>query len=324
MTRSLYEILKWYQLQPVTVEQLGGGEIHKTYKITTTTGGRYVLQQVAGVVSTSAIIDTARLMFELAQKGWTVAHTLPTRYGRLYHQASDRRLWRLMEYIASDPMSPSYMAWGNIGEILAKLHRDLAACTTRPHKSLAHFHDTQYHMDRLSTISARLPLEVAEIAASIRLDYKKINTLLPGDKQLIHGDPRCNNILFRDGMPLTFIDWDTLMIGTIWLDIGDALRSCVEELLYAKQAVEAPVNSFCRDYWRQSTTYGYEQFRAYALRSARIISLELAARYCCDVVEDRYFSFNTERFKTRRQSNIARLLETLKVFDVLTRLEKIT
>ena len=45
-------------------------------------------------------------------------------------------------------------------------------------------------------------------------------------RTVIHGDTKLANIIFRDGKIFAFIDYDTIMTGSILDDLADCIRSC--------------------------------------------------------------------------------------------------
>ncbi|HTE21552.1 MAG TPA: phosphotransferase [Candidatus Limnocylindria bacterium] len=117
---------------------------------------------------------------------------------------------------------------GEIAQTTPKplLHDTLARLEYQPKTVLPHFHDTAFYMRRLAHLVSNLPSPKAErLANSTLRAYRELPELDTTRTQLIHGDPRTNNILFKRGTPYAYIDFDTLMYGTIWSDIGDLLRA---------------------------------------------------------------------------------------------------
>ena len=133
---------------------------------------------------------------------------------------------------------------------------------------------------------------------------------------MIHGDPRTANMLFRDGRPFTFIDWDTLMWGSVWMDIGDLIRSLVEDAaVHYYLCSAADIAAFCTGYHRANAIAAHPRsFMDAALVAAKYITLELAARYLNDIVEDYYWVWDQGRYDSRAESNLQRAEETMHVY----------
>ncbi|MEP7162954.1 MAG: phosphotransferase [Candidatus Moraniibacteriota bacterium] len=118
--------------------------------------------------------------------------------------------------------------------------------------------------------------------------------------QLIHGDPRVENILFSStGNPFTFIDYDTLMLGSTYIDMGDCLRS-----LMSVEDIAIPVCRF------QEFVSGYSLGNpmvkiqdAQVLSALKYVTLELTLRFFIDSIEQNYFSWNPKLYRTAAEQN---------------------
>merc|ERR1712176_809817 len=71
----------------------------------------------------------------------------------------------------------------------------------------------------------------------------RLPPLPPDDEpQIIHGDPKLPNVLFSSAAnppePYTIIDWETYLWGSVWLDLGDLLRSLAKTSLVGQGLVD--------------------------------------------------------------------------------------
>ena len=140
------------------------------------------------------------------------------------------------------------------------------------------------------------------------------NYLLPEGlkKQLIHGDPKFNNFLFKDGEVRAIIDIDTIMIAPVLIDLGDLMRSwCkINECYFDFHLFEIILNSYLKINKMKS-------IRKYAAQATKLITLVLACRYLTDAFSDKgeeYFSYDKNNFSSPFEPNIIRAENTIRYF----------
>lgn len=287
------------------------GHIHRTYKVTTERGS-FVLQQLHDVISDAAISDMHAVAAYVSQHGILAPVLERATSGSFVARDTAGARWRLYPWIDGvvvDRVTNVAMAH-EAGRILGALHRRLAQFKYAPVGSIPHFHDTAYVLAELQKAAPSLPAEIAPIARSI-LDSLPglIVGVEAGPAQLIHGDPKISNLVFSpDGQAVGVIDFDTILTHYRTIDIGDALRS------WCNHTVEdSSVATFSVEFFDAAVT-GYGQgkadskTRALYLRAAKHIALELCARFAADIVNDNYFSWDQERYPSRRAHNTARAL----------------
>lgn len=116
--------------------------------------------------------------------------------------------------------------------------------------------------------------------------------------QVIHGDPKLNNILFekQTRKALAIIDLDTVKPGLIHYDIGDCLRSCCNVAGESTQVLEAPkfdldiCEAILMRYFRECSAHLRPADIEYIYDSIRILPFELGLRFLTDYLEgNRYF-----------------------------------
>jgi Ser/Thr protein kinase RdoA (MazF antagonist) len=194
------------------------------------------------------------------------------------------------------------------------LHASVRSLNYTPRFSLDHFHDTPYHASKLIDSLPQLTEAGRELGHGILRSYVTLPTDIEMSRQLIHGDPKLDNMLFRDGKPFTLIDFDTIMKDSVWTDVGDFLRSLTGKLL-DKDAAEAGITNFVAAY-REASNLGLspDQTAHQALRHTGRIALELGMRYLCDIVDgNKYFSWSAEQYDSRHDNHIERAALQLRV-----------
>jgi Ser/Thr protein kinase RdoA (MazF antagonist) len=121
------------------------------------------------------------------------------------------------------------------------------------------------------------------------------------DRQLIHGDPKFDNFLFVGRRAVALVDFDTLMRGSVLLDLGDALRSwCRKDgFVFDNRLFEEVVEAYRSEY---RPPYTRDQIQS----AIALITLELCARYVADAYEESYFNWDQEKYASAREHNTAR------------------
>ena len=112
------------------------------------------------------------------------------------------------------------------------------------------------------------------------------------------------------------IDLDTLSRMPIVLELGDAFRSwCnphaedVDEAEFALPIFHSAIQGYARETAGFLTEAEWRDIPAATLT----ITVELAARFCADALNENYFAWNRERFPTASAHNQARTRNQLKL-----------
>jgi hypothetical protein len=176
-------------------------------------------------------------------------------------------------------------------------------------------HDTPRHMHLLEGSLARygshrLFDDVAALAQQILERWRGWDgsRLLP--QRVIHGDLKISNVRFLGDRAHCLIDLDTMARDTLDVELGDAMRSWCNPASEDALETEFDLGTF------ESAMLGYaagvgETEGPSAEEWAGIVSgiervtLELAARFARDALEESYFGWN-ERFGTRGDHNLLR------------------
>jgi Ser/Thr protein kinase RdoA (MazF antagonist) len=195
------------------------------------------------------------------------------------------------------------------GRLVGLLHKYLAAFDYIPQGSIPHFHDTDFVLVELQNVHPQLPDEVRSIADDILAMLPSLS-VANEPQQLIHGDLKISNLIFDDlGHVVGIIDFDTILRHSRAIDLGDAFRSWCNrtaeddsDAAFDTAFFEAAASGYAEGFGMPSGP----QEHARHLRATKQITLELAARFLIDVVQDAYFGFDAARYPHRRAHNVAR------------------
>lgn len=298
---------------------LGVGIINTTVLIIPVDGVPAVVQKLSPIFDETLMGDYGVVSGHLRDDGWTIPSLLPTDDGSVYKKDTEGKVWRAFEFIESDEdVVGDSEKLTEYGSILGRLHTSLRTLDYEPVFALPHFHDTHYYATHLSEVSADIPsLEGRGFAEKALQAYAELPQLPDYGKQLIHGDPRIANILHKDGRPYTFIDWDTLMNGTVWMDLGDMLRSIAQESLAKTGSFDvAELSAVAEAYRREAfPNIQSKEFEDHALLAGQTIALELAMRFTADFAEgdDGYFAWDSQTFSSRHEHNMSRAAKQWKI-----------
>lgn len=318
------DVAEAYGVHPNRIAKLGSGLVNLTFAAEAS-AGNIALQQLAPDTPPEAIDDFIVYTEHLHTNGWLVPQLQPTADGQNYYRDQSGRLWRGMDLIPCDDDMPNNTASPHVlntaGALLAHWHQSMSSLDYQPKYQVPHMHDTGYHLQKLEGYLDQLPDRSQKLAEKALGVYAKLDLLPESPSQLIHGDPKLANMLFSGGRPFTLIDFDTVMRGSSWLDIGDMLRSVLKENLRtdtrpASEVVKTVASSYRNTVGATNSLY---EFIHTASQATKQITLELTARYLNDIVEQNYFTWDKHKFDSRASNHLARALDQWKVFEKLER-----
>lgn len=305
------EIIAAYQLDSAaTITRLPGGHVNQTYRVDTPAGESSILQRISGELDPRSFRDADVVSAHLLSAGWDVPIALPTRDGSLFASDATKVIWRQLRYITSDeavPEDETNDLMYAMGDMLGRWHRDVRTLKYVPQFGIPHFHDTRYYATRFRDRFEGLPdVECRELGTQLLALCEQHDIVTEQGLQVIHGDPKWANALFRGGAPHALIDFDTLLQGSIWIDIGDFLRSAIARRI--KNNSDRPlavIEPFMEGY---AAAYDLQMPLERAMRIAALstacIASELGIRYLDDI-DGSYFSAIPEG-STRRDNHFGR------------------
>jgi Ser/Thr protein kinase RdoA (MazF antagonist) len=322
---SLKKAVAAYGLDPAGVRPVHGGLINRTWRVRLPSGGDGALQQVNPIFPPAVNADIAAVTAHLAARGVATPRLIPTAAGQPWHE-SDGAAWRLMDWIPGRALqslaAPPEAAAAGRG--LGRFHAALADFEQSFRNTRPGVHDTARHLAALHTslenhathpdIDRIRPLGEAIIAAA-----EAMPALAALPTRVVHGDPKINNFIFHasENRVLALVDLDTVSRMPIHLELGDAFRS------WCNPAGEDAASADFRIDLLAAGLSGYAETRGAGLTDAErqaivpgigLIIIELAARFCADALNERYFGWDPRRFASRGEHNRVRAAGQLALF----------
>lgn len=297
----------------LSVVPLEEGHINDTY-IVKTQDKKYVLQCV------QRSMDAAKLKYNYDlysvscdRKNWLYPKFIKTYEGSYFHKDDKENDWRMYEYIEADVLNaPLYKdELFACGEGLAEMHDILNSVSGKPEAVYPHFHNLDYYYKRYCE-------SIKEIESAPSKDYilyrdesiekeieRKAERFLKlkfEESYIIHGDPKISNFLFRNGRVAGFLDFDTVMCGSIFEDIADCIRSCcVSGNKFDKNSADTLIEGYEKGLSVSRININCDMKR---INDAfEKICFELALRYYTDVIskekifKEKYPGYLLERAK---------------------------
>ena len=326
---------------PVAVDAplapLGQGLINETFLLDAPAPGqparRYVLQRVNPLFSPAIHQNIQAVTSAVAAAGLVTPALLPTREGELCLQLPgdiaglDGRIWRVMTYVpghcfdvlSTDPAEAARQA-AAAGALIARFHAALDGVSHTFVGLRAGVHDTPRHLATLTRALAEhgahaLHAAVAPLGAQILAAAAALPALPSLPPRICHGDLKFNNVLFAAAVPpgsaqaLCLIDLDTVGPQPLAFELGDAWRSWCNRSGEDEPEASLDLDIFTASLEGYRQAYGQplsaDQRRALLL-GPEWISLELAARFAADALNETYFGWDPGRFASRGAHNLVR------------------
>ena len=144
-------------------------------------------------------------------------------------------------------------------------------------------------------------------------------------EQVIHGDPKINNIMMDSltGKAVSIIDLDTIMSGPVHYDIGDALRSCCNTA--GEETADLDMVGFdlkhCKAFLAGYTGIAGRFLTGrdfdFFFDAVRLVPFELGLRFYTDFLEGNVY------FRVRRQDqNLSRAMVQFKLVESIEQQEE--
>lgn len=314
----------WDGLDGAAVAPLGRGLINETFLVTSTRGDRFVLQRVNAIFDPRIHHNIAAVTARLAAAGLVTPRLVAARGTGALWVELDGGVWRLMTYVDGvtfDTVESPEQARG-AGRLVGRVHRALDDFE-REHRFVGvrlGVHDTARHLERLRDALARsaghrLGAEVRPLGEEILARARALPPLPPLPDRPCHGDLKISNVLFAGPSPpashdaLCLIDLDTLGPMPLAHELGDAWRSWCNgageddpEGRFDLAVFEASLRGYLEGRGRPLEP---DEARA-LLHGVEWISLELAARFAADAVDERYFGWDRARYPAAGEHNLVR------------------
>jgi hypothetical protein len=267
MEQILSQLFKDPHLMQCT--PISGGHIHQTYltahRLPSGEVQKLVVQKLNNSIFTNPwqVMENTKKVLNHIQKKQPLISSYPDFSETLYHQTleflspasgedflkdSEGSLWRVSKYI-QDSVSyhtvPNPSIAKEMGICLGVFHEMLSDMPTHfLHDTLPFFHHTEKVVAEYEKIKLKpepsIPKEIEEdwdwsqkivdkygwLAS--KWSYHHLSQLEPF--VVVHNDPKCSNFLFSpSGKAICLIDLDTVKGGFVKHDVGDALRSILNQ-----------------------------------------------------------------------------------------------
>lgn len=342
LTDTILPVLSAWSIEgPATsITQLTSGHIHQSYRVDTTTGKVFFLQQINTRVFShpGTIAETLNLLNRVPFHGKVSALSkyIPTSLGQPYFQDHLGEYWRLLPWIESiDPLDEEteeqkvFRTAEAFGEWTYGVNAAIAPQEITP--SLEGFHNLSKVLRRFQTIwnasSGHRKTKASETCARLSEGghilevYDQLVDQLP--TRIIHGDAKVDNILMdADGHGRSWIiDLDTVMPGYLWMDVGDMIRSMacstpessddLESIHILPERVELILQGYGQGLGELASPQEWESIRS----GASCILYEQAIRFLTDYLEgDIYYPTSHEEQNLLRAQNQLLLWENYSAY----------
>ena len=307
------DLTPWPQLEAHDARPLTGGLINATWAVGSPPVG--VVQRLSPIFGPEVHHDIAAVVAHLDARGVCTPRLIPTGSGLSYHLDSEGACWRALTWIPgvshqrlTDPAQAAAAA-----RFVARWHRSLENLQHEFVHVRVGVHDTSAHMTRLAGtlvtgFDHRLFPDVERVGAEILGAWANWEGPQDLPLRIAHGDLKVSNVRFdAAGQAVALVDLDTLGRMPIDAELGDAWRSwcnrATEDSLEAQldlEIFEAAATAYLEENplppeERQALPGGIER-----------ISLELAARFAVDAIEESYFGWSAQIAPTRGEHNLLR------------------
>lgn len=311
------------------IAPLGDGLINETFLVRCPGAGEdlaaCVLQRVNPIFGFAVHEDIEAITAHLMARGMETTRLVRTQEGALAVDLGAERVWRLLTYVpgqSTQVVSPDLCR--EAGRLVGRFHAALADLTHRFRFSRPGAHDLGAHLQRLRDAAALAEAEGApqgfgELRAEILARCEELPAQVAGPARICHGDLKISNVRFdEEGRGRCLLDLDTMAHLPVAIEMGDALRSWCNPSPLAEDDPDAgfDLGLFAlavAGYAEGAGGLLLQEERAGLVAGVERVALQLAARFCADVVGPGYFRFNPARFPSRAAHNMVRARGQLSV-----------
>jgi Ser/Thr protein kinase RdoA (MazF antagonist) len=326
VTPELASVLGAWGLEAfeVTVERAASGLIQETWFVDAPGQERLVIQRLHPIFAEPVLEDLEAVTEHLAARGLPTPRLVRTLGGERGTLDVAGKLWRALTWLDGhtvDRVRDAAMA-REAGALVARFHRAVADCRHEFRFVRAGVHDTAAHLARLEGVAGAGGDEARALAGRILDAGRRLELDAFADlpRRVTHGDLKVSNVLFRGDAAHALLDLDTLGRLPLPIELGDALRSWCNPLGEDVAATRFDLEIFT------AAIAGYAAAGRPAREEAErlvagleTVCVELAARFCVDAVEDRYFGWDAARFPSRRAHNLVRAAGQLALAEEVAR-----
>jgi Ser/Thr protein kinase RdoA (MazF antagonist) len=307
------EVAAAWGWQAAELSPIAGGLINRTYEVREGGAPMAVLQRLHPVFGARVNLDIEAVTAHLATRGLVTPRLVRTRDGRAWvkHEGA---VWRALSWVDGVTVhAVPTIAWAEAGgELVGRFHRALADLRHDYAFARAGVHDTAAHVVRLRDhVATGSDPEAVALGREVLAAAAGLPELPELPRRHCHGDLKISNLRFAESplRAVSLVDLDTLGLGTMAFELGDAMRSWCNpsgedagSVTFDLAIFGAAIRGF-RDV--ADPIVGAVERRA-IVTGLETVCLELAARFAVDVFRDEYFGWDPERFGSRREHNLVR------------------
>jgi Ser/Thr protein kinase RdoA (MazF antagonist) len=313
VTGELAAVLPAWGLGGARAARAPTGLIQETWFVDAPGRARVVVQRMHPIFGDAVLEDLDAITARLEAAGLETPRPVRTLGGALGVRDAAGQLWRALTYLegetvdrVADPATAEAA-----GALVGRFHRALAGETYEFRFTRAGVHDTAGHLAKLARAGAGDALAEAILDEGARASYASFAAL---PRRVTHGDLKISNVLFRGGAAVALLDLDTLGRLPLPYELGDAWRSWCNPLGEDVEAARFDLDLFAaaaRGYASAARGMIGRDEAAGLVAGVHAVAIELAARFCVDMFEDRYFGWDPRRFPSRREHNRVRAVGQL-------------
>jgi len=307
-----------YNLQETN--ELTSGSINTTYKIKINNTD-YVLQKLGNIFNEDVIIDMINITEYLKKNKFIVPELISSKKNNKYIKINDDifRIYKFIDGVIPNKLLMNENQFYDLGKYLNKFHNILSNFKYNPLHKIPNFHNTEMYIKKILSLTNKFNdndknniLEMITYYNNTNKDFLKL-------QQIIHGDTKIENIIYNElNNSYNLIDYDTIMLGSIYIDIGDMIRSFfinseLTQIFFDKNKILY----FVKGYYENYKNITYNDFLKNCICITKIITLELSIRFFIDIIEDYYFGFNKDLFNNRKEQNIIRANKCFELFKLI-------
>ncbi len=302
------EVAAAYGWSAAEIAPLAGGLINATYAVRVDGAPIAVLQRLHKIFGAAVNLDLDAVTTHLAAKGLTTPRLVRTRAGE-----ASVGPWRALTWVDGETVhavpDPRWAEAG--GELVGRFHRAVADLRYDYQFTRAGVHDTVAHLATLRGLVDQADAEARDLGHEILAATDALPPLPDVPRRHCHGDLKISNLLFTLPPPrgVALVDLDTLSLGTMTFELGDAMRSWCNPRGEDAGSVGFDLSIFAaaiRGFRAVADDIVTADERRAVVTGLETVCLELAARFAIDVVTDDYFGWDPARFASRRAHNLVR------------------
>jgi Ser/Thr protein kinase RdoA (MazF antagonist) len=257
----------------------------------------------------ASVTDRVVVSDFLATRNWIVPRLLKTRDGEWCTDDGSGRLVIAYPFIPGQTINDEQVLTEDqcaaTGRLLRRWHQDLKELQYKPLFRIENFRDVENHARILESNLSSLNPKYRVLGELVVMALTALETLPCDSVQLIHGDPKVANYLYDASRePFSLLDFDTVMIGSVYTDIGDLLRSMSSADVVDSFSGTRRREAVLRGYWGGDTAdSGYHAFAERALLGQCLVSLDRCAMLLIDIVEGSYFKWDPSKYSSHAEHN---------------------